>query len=86
MLFNKHVNPLVSPFASQLLAYLSNYVEIRIDAVKILYEHRRPFPRGAQDIGTWQVVWTATAVLAVVTNAGLVSSELRRGWQKQQRL
>ncbi|CAM9478748.1 unnamed protein product, partial [Ascophyllum nodosum] len=55
-----------------LLAYISNYFEIRVDAVKILYEHRRPFPRGAQDIGTWQVVWTAVAAIAVATNAGLI--------------
>eukprot|EP00904_Undaria_pinnatifida_P001081 jgi/Undpi1/10974/HiC_scaffold_30.g13275.m1 len=55
-----------------LLAYFSNCVEIRIDAVKILYEHRRPFPRGAQDIGTWQMVWTAVAVFAVASNAALI--------------
>ncbi|CAN0416237.1 unnamed protein product [Pylaiella littoralis] len=55
-----------------LLAWISNYAEIRVDAVKILYEHRRPFPRGAQDIGTWQTVWTAVALVAVATNAGLI--------------
>ena len=44
-----------------------------MDAVKILYQHRRPFPRGAQDIGTWQMVWTAVAVVAVASNAALVS-------------
>ncbi|CAM9404304.1 unnamed protein product [Ectocarpus sp. 13 AM-2016] len=55
-----------------LLAWISNYVEVRIDATKILYEHRRPFPRGAQDIGTWQMVWTAVALVAVATNAGLI--------------
>ncbi|CAM9116030.1 unnamed protein product, partial [Hapterophycus canaliculatus] len=55
-----------------LLAWISNYVEIRVDARKILYEFRRPFPRGAQDIGTWQAVWTAIAVVAVATNAALI--------------
>lgn len=60
------------------LAYLSNYIEIRIDATGVMYENRRPFPRGAQDIGTWQLVWTGIAVIAVATNAGLVSVLLYR--------
>lgn len=55
-----------------LLAYISNCVEIRVDAVKILYQHRRPFPRGTQDIGTWQMVWTAVATVAVASNAALI--------------
>lgn len=62
---------------AQLLAWVSNYVEIRVDATKVMYEHRRPFPRGAQDIGTWQTVWTAVAVVAVATNAGLVREQER---------
>lgn len=61
----------------QALAYVSNYIEVRIDATRVMYEHRRPFPRGAQDIGTWQLVWTAIAIVAVGTNAGLVSHPLR---------
>ncbi|CAM9486276.1 unnamed protein product [Ascophyllum nodosum] len=55
-----------------LLAYISNYAEIRIDAKRVLYEYRRPFPRGAQDIGTWQGVLTAIATVAVATNAALI--------------
>ena len=63
---------LFSPVPYQLLAYISNYAEIRIDAKRVLYEYRRPFPRGAQDIGTWQGVLTAIATVAVATNAALV--------------
>ncbi|CAN0010933.1 unnamed protein product, partial [Laminaria digitata] len=65
-------HPPPPPLVPQLLAYISNCVEIRVDAVKVLYQHRRPFPRGAQDIGTWQMVWTAVAMVAVASNAGLV--------------
>ncbi|CAM9478818.1 unnamed protein product [Ascophyllum nodosum] len=62
----------VSFSIAPLLACISNYIEIRTDAVKIMHEYRRPFPRGTQDIGTWQIVWTIVAAIAVATNAGLV--------------
>ncbi|CAM9632994.1 unnamed protein product, partial [Choristocarpus tenellus] len=53
------------------LAWISNYAEIRVDAVKVLLEHRRPYPLGRQDIGTYQMVFTAIAIVSVGTNAGL---------------
>jgi anoctamin-10/anoctamin-7 len=33
---------------------------------------RRPWPRGAQDIGTWQAVFDIVIAAAVVTNAALI--------------
>ncbi len=36
-----------------LLALISNFVEIRVDAYKVLHGSLRPIPRGAQDIGGW---------------------------------
>lgn len=53
-------------------AFLNNYVEIRTDAYKLL-TGRRPVLQGAEDIGTWQAVFSLIAGVAVVTNAGLVA-------------
>lgn len=53
-------------------AFLNNFVEIRTDAYKLL-SGRRPILQGAEDIGTWQAVFTLIAGLSVVTNAGIVS-------------
>ena len=35
---------------------VNNYLEIRVDAWKITSLCRRPFPKPAEDIGTWQTV------------------------------
>jgi anoctamin-10/anoctamin-7 len=35
------------------LAFVSNYVQLRVDAWKLCQFFRRPEPRGAADIGTW---------------------------------
>ena len=36
-----------------LFALVSNVVEIKADGWKLLNLHQRPFPMGAEDIGTW---------------------------------
>jgi hypothetical protein len=38
---------------SCLMALVNNYVEIRLDAWKMLELHRRPLPRSCEDMGTW---------------------------------
>ena len=53
-------------------AFVNNYVEIRTDAHKML-TGRRPILQGAEDIGTWQAVFSIIASLSVITNAGLVA-------------
>ena len=40
------------PFAP-LVAFVSNFLEIRIDGYKLLNEYRRPSPSGREDIGSW---------------------------------
>jgi len=55
-----------------MMAFLSNYVEIRADGMKLVRIHQRPLPVGAEDIGTWQLIFTAIAGVSVVTNAALV--------------
>ncbi|CAM9560241.1 unnamed protein product, partial [Laminaria digitata] len=54
------------------LALANNYVEFRSDAFKLLTQMRRPVPRGCEDIGSWQGVFTAISCIAVVTNSALV--------------
>ena len=54
-----------------LLSYVSNYLQLRVDAWKLVNMYQRVRPGGAQDIGTWQTVFTAIAGAAVITNAAL---------------
>ncbi|XP_075402378.1 anoctamin-9 [Tenrec ecaudatus] len=54
-----------------LLALISNLVEIRLDAIKMVRLQRRLIPRKAKDIGTWLQVLETIGVLAVISN-GLV--------------
>lgn len=56
-----------------LLALANNYVEFRSDAFKLLTQMQRPVPRGAEDIGSWQAVFTTISCIAAVTNSALVS-------------
>ena len=55
-----------------LLAVVSFYVELRVDALKFLDGSTRPIPRGAQDIGTWQTMFEAFGLLAIITNLMLI--------------
>jgi anoctamin-10/anoctamin-7 len=52
-------------------AYVSNLVEMKGDVWKLLNLHQRPFPKGAEDIGTWQTIFLIISMAAVVTNAAL---------------
>ena len=54
------------------LAYVNNYVEIRVDAWKICTQCRRPLPGGAEDIGTWQDIMELMGYLAITTNLLIV--------------
>eukprot|EP01035_Chromulina_nebulosa_P017620 gene17620-23197_t len=55
-----------------LIAYISNIIEFRSDGWKLLYNTKRSIPRGAEDIGTWAIIFQLTAIMAVITNAGLL--------------
>jgi len=55
-----------------LLALANNYVEIRVDAFKLLCQTRRPEPRGAEDIGTWQTILEIMGTASVITNTLLI--------------
>ena len=54
------------------LAFVSNWITIRMDCNKYLFLYRRASPTGAQDIGTWQAILKTMAIAAVITNAAIV--------------
>lgn len=55
-----------------ILGYFGNQIEIRGDGYKLLYDMKRTIPTGCEDIGTWLVILQMTAVISVVTNAGIL--------------
>jgi len=57
---------------SPLCALLNNYIEIRLDAEKILAVSQRPRPLGAVGIGTWFDILTIVSFCGVVTNTIIV--------------
>lgn len=54
------------------LAYINNFVEIRVDAWKLLQCSRRPEPSGAEDIGAWYGILDLISLLSVMTNGLLI--------------
>ncbi|XP_076812548.1 anoctamin-7-like isoform X1 [Clavelina lepadiformis] len=56
-----------------LFALLNNWIEIRLDARKMVCETRRPIAERAQDIGVWYEILDALVQIAVVTNAFLIA-------------
>jgi hypothetical protein len=59
----------LAPFMS----LLNNYIEIRVDAMKLCRVSRRPFPKSAEDIGTWQTILEVMGTLAVMSNVYLIT-------------
>lgn len=55
-----------------LLALVNNYIEIRLDAMKVARYSRRPEPRGATNIGTWFTVFEVVGFISVITNAAII--------------
>jgi len=51
-----------------LLALFNNWIEIRLDAQKLVCRTRRPIPERAQNIGIWFSILTFIAHIAVITN------------------
>lgn len=55
-----------------LMAFVNNYFQIRYDMFKISQTSRRPEPRGAEDLGTWQHILSAVSTIAVLSNCALI--------------
>ena len=54
------------------MAFVSSFVQLRIDAWKLCQAHRRPQPKTAEDIGVWQDMLEIISVLSVVFNFALL--------------
>ncbi|XP_058484480.1 anoctamin-5b isoform X1 [Solea solea] len=56
-----------------LLALANNILEIRVDSWKFTTQFRRPVASKARNIGAWQEILNAVAILSVVTNAFIMA-------------
>jgi len=56
-----------------MFACANNIIEIRVDGWKLTQNTRRPWPSGAEDIGTWEDVLHLMSVIATVTNILMVT-------------
>eukprot|EP00968_Pinguiococcus_pyrenoidosus_P009512 scaffold736_cov254-Pinguiococcus_pyrenoidosus.AAC.36 len=54
------------------MSFVNNWIEIRVDGFKLCYLSRRPEPRAAQDIGTWQMILDVLGTVAVIVNVGII--------------
>ncbi|KAF9940556.1 Anoctamin-7 [Mortierella alpina] len=64
-----------------IFALLNNVLEIRVDAYKLLTQHRRPTAQGAQDIGSWETILMLMTHISVFTNACLIA--FRSKWMEE---
>ncbi|CAE7662482.1 Ano6, partial [Symbiodinium microadriaticum] len=56
-----------------IMSFVNNYIELRVDAWKLLQQCRRPEPRSAEDIGTWQTILHTVSIFALLINSGLIA-------------
>ncbi|XP_072320928.1 anoctamin-5-like [Eucyclogobius newberryi] len=56
-----------------LLALFNNILEVRVDAWKFTTQYKRPVASKARNIGSWQEILNAVAILSVVTNAFIMA-------------
>ncbi|RHY35867.1 hypothetical protein DYB30_003370 [Aphanomyces astaci] len=54
------------------LALVNNYIEIRVDGFRLLFENRRSRPRSAGGIGMWLQIVEWCTTIAIFTNAYVV--------------
>jgi len=65
-----------------LAALINNYVEIRLDAKKMLSLSQRPKPAGALGIGTWLGILEVLSFISIITNTIIVvfDTAIVQGW------
>ncbi|KAF9345076.1 Anoctamin-7, partial [Mortierella sp. AD094] len=62
-------------------ALINNWVDIRMEAFRLLTQYRRPIDLRAQDIGMWEKIMEFVSFISVITNAAIIAfSSL---WVKQ---
>lgn len=55
------------------LALISNYIKMRVDAWKLCQLYRRPEPKTVEDIGAWFNILNITSLFAVFVNSALIA-------------
>jgi len=55
-----------------LFAFINNLFEIRVDAFKLCFGFKRPFPERAENIGIASEILTFMSYMAIVTNTGII--------------
>jgi hypothetical protein len=55
-----------------LLALILAILEIRVDAWKLCYLTRRPYPDVGEDIGVWFYITTSISYFGIITNIAIV--------------
>ncbi|KAF9923562.1 Anoctamin-7 [Linnemannia zychae] len=63
-----------------IFALLNNILEIRVDAYKLLTQHKRPIAQATEDIGSWGAILMLLTHISVFTNACLIA--FRSNWMK----
>ncbi|KAI7816372.1 calcium-activated chloride channel-domain-containing protein [Gamsiella multidivaricata] len=63
-----------------IFALLNNVLERRVDAYKLLTQHRRPIAQHTQDIGSWSIILMLLTHVSVLTNALLIA--FRSKWME----
>lgn len=53
-------------------ALFTNMVKVKIMALQAFHLTKRPVPKGAQDIGTWQSIFELISTFAVITNGAVI--------------
>ncbi|CAO3567704.1 unnamed protein product [Mortierella alpina] len=62
-------------------ALINNWIDIRMEAFRLLTQYRRPIAFRAQDIGMWELIMEFVSFTSVITNAAIIAfSSL---WVKQ---
>ena len=54
------------------IAFISSFIQIRIDGWKLCQAFRRPQPKSAEDIGVWQDMIDILSTASVIYNFGLI--------------
>lgn len=55
-----------------LLALIEIILEIRVDAWKLCYLTKRPFPQAAEDIGVWKDILSTISYFGAISNAAII--------------
>eukprot|EP00092_Neocalanus_flemingeri_P069742 GFUD01085523.1.p1 GENE.GFUD01085523.1~~GFUD01085523.1.p1 ORF type:complete len:945 (+),score=222.25 GFUD01085523.1:241-3075(+) len=54
-------------------AFCNNVLELRLDAKKILVQHRRPIAQKVQSIGVWMDIMETLGRISIITNAFIIA-------------